>query len=344
MKIQPRQIESFIAQPDPAVRVILVYGPDEGKMRDRAARLGRGVVADLNDPFNVAVLSAAILDGDPARLSDEANAMSMMGGARLIRVEGVGDGAGDKATPALKAYLDNPSPTNLVVVEAGDLPPRSALRKLVESAPNAAAIPCYAASTGDVQALIRQHVQAVQYAIDPDASAWLSARLTGDHAIAMGELGKLTLYVSDQPPGYRISLNDVQLCCGSGSDTSLDELIFATGGGQPEKALRSFRQLIDEGMALIVIQRSLQNHFRRLHLTRSLMAAGRSQAEAMNSLNPKIFFKWEDAFRAQINRWSIGALSAALNRLGQIEAQSKQTGTPAETLTAQAILSLSARR
>ena len=339
MKIQPRQIESFIAKPDPAVRVILVYGPDEGKMRDRAARLGRGVVADLNDPFNVATLNAAILSDDPARLNDEANAMSMMGGARLIRVEG----AEDKIAPALKNYLENPSPTNLVVIEAGDLPPRSALRKMIEAAANAAAIPCYAASTGDVQALIRQHVQATQRAIDPDASAWLSARLTGDHAIAMSELEKLTLYVSNQPTGYRISLNDVQMCCGSGSDTSLDELIFATAGGQPENALRSFRQLIDEGMALIIIQRSLQNHFRRLHLTRSLMAAGRSQAEAMNSLNPKVFFKWEDAFRAQINRWSLGALGAALNRLGQIEAQSKQTGTPAETLTAQAILSLSAK-
>ncbi|MCD8497536.1 MAG: hypothetical protein LRZ85_05310 [Alphaproteobacteria bacterium] len=79
MKLAFRDIEPFVKKPDPAARVVLVYGPDSGLMKERAALIGKSVVADLNDPFNVAVLNADDLAEDPARLSDEASAMSMMG-------------------------------------------------------------------------------------------------------------------------------------------------------------------------------------------------------------------------------------------------------------------------
>ena len=101
MKIAFRDIEGFVRQPNPAVRVILVYGPDQGLMRERAQMMAKSVVSDLNDPFNVAVLSGEMLKGDPARLNDEANAMSMMGGKRLVRVEG----AGDSVSALVKDYL-----------------------------------------------------------------------------------------------------------------------------------------------------------------------------------------------------------------------------------------------
>ncbi|MDB5492653.1 MAG: polymerase [Micavibrio sp.] len=340
MKLTYRQIDGFVKKPDPAARAILIYGPDEGMMRERSSIIGKSVVADLNDPFNVAVMTGDALSADPARLNDEANAMSMMGGARLIRVEA----AGDSLTPILKDYLKNPSPGNLVIIEGHDLASKSSLRRLFETAPNAAAIPCYTASAGDVQTLIRQELQASGHAIDPDAIAWLGQHLTGDRALARNEIEKLLIYMGAPQPGTRIRLEDVQACCGQDGEHSLDDLIYATAGNQPEVAIRTFKQLVDEGTALVVIQRSLQTHFRRLHFTRSLMENGKSQMEAMNSLNPKIFFKWEDSFRNQVGRWPINILESTLNRLASLEADCKKTGVPDEVMTAQAILSLSARK
>ncbi|MCK6419216.1 MAG: DNA polymerase III subunit delta, partial [Alphaproteobacteria bacterium] len=61
MKLPFRAIEAFVKSPDPQARAILVYGPDAGLVKERAASMGRSVVADLNDPFNVAVLNAQIL-------------------------------------------------------------------------------------------------------------------------------------------------------------------------------------------------------------------------------------------------------------------------------------------
>lgn len=340
MKLTYRQIDGFVRKPDPIARAMLIYGPDEGMMRERAGMIGRSVVADLQDPFNVSVLTGDIFTDDPARLSDEANSISMMGGARLIRIEG----ATDALTPLLKDYLKNPSPQSLVILEAGDLGSRSSLRKLFETAPNAAAIPCYTASTGDVQTLIRQELQVSGHGIEPDALTWLGQHLTGDRALARNEIEKLITYMGSPQPGIRIVLEDVQACCGQDGDHSLDDLIYATAGANPEIAIRTYRQLVDEGTAPVVIHRSLQTHFRRLHLTRSLMENGASMAEAMSSLNPKIFFKWEQNFREQVGRWSISALETTLNRLARLEADCKQTGIPDDILTAQAILSLSARR
>lgn len=340
MKIPPRNLDAFIKKPDPAVRAVLVYGPDRGLMQERSALIGKSVVADLNDPFNVAVLSGDALLADPARLPDEAFALSMMGGNRLIRVED----AGDALSPLLKEYLAKPSPGSLVVLQGGELGTKSALRRLFENAPNAASIPCYLAEAGSVQSLIRQSVQEGGYAIDADAAGWLAQQLTGDTQMARAEINKLLIYMANTPQGTRITLEDAQACCGLGGARSLDDLVYAAGGGNPEMALRSFRQLVDEGIPVITIQRSLQYHFRRLHYVRSLMADGLPLEAAMGQLNPKIFFKWESPFREQVGRWSMGALEAILSRLAQLEADCKQTGTPDETLTAQAILSLSARR
>jgi len=72
MKLPPSRIAGFLQRPDPAIRAILLYGPDEGLVRERAEAAARSVCPDLKDPFRVADLAAAVLAADPARLADEA--------------------------------------------------------------------------------------------------------------------------------------------------------------------------------------------------------------------------------------------------------------------------------
>ncbi len=335
MKLSFRDIEPFVKNPAPAARVVLVYGPDNGLMKERAATMGKTVVADLNDPFNAVTLSTDQLAEDPARLNDEAGALSMMGGARLIRIE---DGA-DKLTPLLKAYLENPSAQNLVIIEAGELGTKSSLRKLCETAKNAAAVPCYVEDERGIAGLIRDMMREAGLAADPDAVTWLASVLTGDRARARAEIEKLITYIG--PNGGKATLADAQACCGGAGDGSLDDLVYGTGGGRGAQALKSYHRLIEEGVPVIVILRSLQNHFRRLHQVRSAIAAGDGMDQAMKTLSPPVFFKQADAFKSQVQRWQMPALQKAMVRLAEIEAQCKQTGTPVETLCGQALLGLS---
>src|SRR5580700_3543555 len=77
MKVEARDADRFSASPPKALRAALVFGPDAGLVQERAERLMKSVVPDLSDPFNISDLSEAVLDADPARLRDEAAALSM---------------------------------------------------------------------------------------------------------------------------------------------------------------------------------------------------------------------------------------------------------------------------
>lgn len=337
MKLAWKDIEPFVKKPNPKARAILVYGPDAGLARERAAEMGKSAVSDLNDPFNVTVLSGKILEDDPARLMDEAMAMSLMGGTRLVRVED----ASDKLTVLFKDYLAAPSMENLVIVEAGELGPRSSLRLLFEKSEQAAALPCYVDDEKGAANLVRQTLSAGGYTIQGDALSWFAANIVGDRARIRGEIDKLMIYMGTESKS--VTVDDVRAACGEAGDQSIDDLLYAIGGGKTETALRAYNKLIEEGVFIITIMRSLQNHFRRLHYTKSLMKTGLDVDDAMKKLQPAIFFKYADSFKSQLRKWNEPRLLAFMNRLAQVEAQMKQTGTPSETLGSQVILSLAAQ-
>lgn len=339
MKIATRDIDAFIKSPPKAARVILVYGPDSGLMKERIKALGLTVVSDLNDPFNVAVLDGDALLDDPARLPDEANAMSMMGGDRLVRITG----AGDKLTPLLKDYLDDASASALVLIEGDDLGARSALRKLCEGAQNAAAVPCYVEDERSLSRFVRDMAAQDNLQIEPDAVHWLSTNIQGDRARARSEMEKLILY-KGRSNGTVITLDDVLAICGANGAVNMDDLVHAVGMGQAQQALQHWGKLNEEGINFIVTLRSLQNHFKRLHQARWAVDTGASADQAMKGLSPPVFFKYQGAFRGQLQRWRFASIQKVLEKLMLLEADCKKTGAPVDTLCAQTILGLSKMR
>lgn len=338
MKLAYRDIEPFVKNPNPAARVILVYGPDQGLMKERATTMAKTVVADINDPFNAVTLSTDILADDPARLNDEAGAISMMGGDRLVRIQQ----ASDKLTPLIKDYLENPNEQALIVLEAGELGPRSSLRKACEAAPNAAAVPCYVEDERDLSRFIRGMMQEAGLAIDNDAVAWLAVNIAGNRQKTRAELEKIIVYKGDEPSA--VSLDDAQSCCGEAGARGLDDLVYNTAGNQPEKAMRTYQQLLEEDVNFVVIVRSLQNHFKKLHFTRAKLDQGQAMDQAVKGLRPPLFFKQAPLFKSQAQRWSLKKIETVLEKLSDLEAQCKTTGMPVQTLCAQAVLGISSIR
>ena len=337
MKLQARQIDGFLKSPDKAVRAVLVYGPDQGLVKERAKILGLKIVPDLNDPFNAAHLTGDLIEADASRFFDEVNSQSLMGGTRLIRITDVDN----KFAVHLKDWLkSNPSDGALVVIEGGALGPRDALRKHCEEAPNAAALPCYVPDERDMMVFIRDQVREQGKAIDNDAVSWLSQALKGDRATAKMEIEKLCLYVGANQ--NMISLRDAQASCGENGDQGLDDLVEATFGRNPLKAMSTLHRLMDEGTDIIVIERTLQNHIRRLHQVKiDVEENGQPIELAMKKLQPPVFFKQEDRFRSQVNKFSGPYLRKLLARLSEIEAETKRTGTPSKALISDALLKLS---
>ena len=156
MKIEPRQAEAFLKKPDPRIRGVVIYGNDDGLVAERAVALAKSICEDLNDPFRVVDIAGEVLKHDPARLADEFGALSMMGGRRVIRVRP----AGEESVAALENLVAATAGDALIVVEGGNLTPRSGLRTLAETEASLAAMPCYMDNEAALEGLVESAARA----------------------------------------------------------------------------------------------------------------------------------------------------------------------------------------
>ena len=343
VKLSGRKIQQFLESPAPAVRAVLVYGPDAGLVRERADGLVRGVAGDVGDPFRVAELSPDEVAKEPARLFDEVAAIAMTGGRRAIRLRGPGDALSD----LLGRFLDDPPGDGLVVLEAGDLPPRSRLRKLFEAAERAAALPCYRDEGRELDALIQDMARDAGYRMSREASAYLAVNLGGDRMLTRREMEKLLLYMGprDGAAGSgEITLADVQACVGDTAERTLDDLVFALGDRNVAEIERTLTRVFQEGVSWVSPLRAAARHFERLHRAAGALRDGATGESAMARLRPPVFWKYRQRFQRQLQRWSCEDLAVALSRLTEAELEGKRGRAPGEVVCAHAFFAVASQR
>ena len=331
MKIQPAAAEAFLRKPDPALRAVLVYGPDDGLVRERAALAVRGAVDDPKDPFLVTEISGAEVADDPARLYDEAASLALTGGRRVVRLRD----AGESAAPVLADVLSDSNAEAFIVVQAGNLGPKSALRKLFEGAASAAALPCYADEAATVDRLIDECMRADGITVTRDARAWLGDNLGSDRGVTRAELAKLALYAGS---GGTVTLDDAEACIGDNAMRTLDSVALAAAGGGRAGLDRALMACLAEGVNPVGILRATANHLMRLQWTAARMAAGMAPDTALQGLRPPVFFKNKPPFLSQARRWPPAGLARALDLVLEAERLVKTTGTPGEAVCGRALL------
>ncbi|SDH60842.1 DNA polymerase III subunit delta [Roseospirillum parvum] len=337
MKLAAPAINGFLANPDPKIRLVLVYGPDRGLVVERLDALTRRVAGDRHDPFRVAELAASEITAEPARLFDEAAAQALTGGRRVVRVVEAGDSLGKR----LDAFLDDPPGDALILIEGGDLSPRSSLRVLAEKHPLAAALPCYADEGRTLETVIRDTLAEHGLGIAPEALELLHGLLGGDRALTRAELEKLALLAADSPGG-KVTTADVLASVGDSSALDVERLAFAIADGRLDDSQQALQRLFQQGQAPITVLRGVARHFQRLHLCAGRIGRGTPPDKAMASLKPPVFFKHQAAFRNQLRAWDERRAARALALLTETEAACKTTGNPAQTLTARLVLQLAA--
>lgn len=331
MKLAGARIAAFVKTPDAGMRAALVYGPDAGLVKERAERIARAICPDLGDAFRVAEINADTLAHDPARLNDEAASLSLMGGRRLVRIHDAGDAVG----PLFDRFFKDPPPGDaFVVVAAGDLAPRSSLRRAFESAKNAAAIPCYLDGPRELGELAREVFAAHKIAARPEAMQYLVSHLGGDRGVSRQELEKLALYVGD---GGTVDEAAALDAVGDSAELTVDEAVFAAAEGDATQLERALNRAFGEGAQAVTLIRAELRHFQRLHLAGARQAAGKSEEEALK-FRPPLFFKLADRFRQQLRLWPPARAAAAMTALNEAEARMKTTGLPAETICREALL------
>lgn len=334
MKIKSTDADRFVRAP--TVTCVLVYGPDQGLAGERAQALVDGVLGSETDPFRLAEPTAAAVIADPALLMDEAGALALTGGRRVVRVQRAGDGAAPAFESVLEARQKNGGPEDsLVIAEAGDLGPRSTLRKLFETAKVGAAVPCYAEDGPKLEAFIADTLRSAGHTVESGAAGWLANSLGSDRAITRGELEKLSLYVG---PGAEVTLAEAQACVGDSGAHAFDTAAIAAITGNYADLDRALTRSEIDGAGPVSVLRALSGALIRVHFASGLRDAGASPREAVAALRPPVFFKQRDWILAALNRWSTENLARALSIVQEAEEACKTTGIPAYAVANRAAL------
>jgi DNA polymerase III subunit delta len=332
VKLAPARLAGFLAKPDPAIRAILVHGGDAGLVRERADQIARAIVPDPDDPFRVALLAADTLLADPARLEDEARALSLVPGRRLVRVREAGDALGAAFDRFFKAM---PAGDSLLLVEGGELPARSSLRRAFEAAKPALAIQCYADEPDELRALVRAVMGPRRIAVSGDAMEFLIANLGGDRLLSRQELEKLALYVGD---GGRVGEEEAAALVGDSAALTLEDVTFAAAEGDAAALERSLKRAFEEGEQPVTVLRAEMRHFQRLFLAGARKAAGASDEAAIEGLRPRVFYKLTGRFKHQMNLWPPRRAAQVLAALLTAERHAKSTGLPGDAICRDALL------
>ena len=335
VKIPNHAIDGFLDAPEIGIVAVLLYGEDNGLVRERATRLASAVVDNLNDPFRVTDVNAAMLKEEPTRLFDEMAAFSMTGGRRLVRLGRAGNGN----SAAIEAVLDDADrgvDGSLLVVEAGPLAPRDSLRKLFETNRRAAAIPCYSDDRRSLEALILQIMGQHSLQVDPSALAYLCNNLGTDRQITRSELERLALYKGRN--GGAVSLADAEANVGDGAPMARDDVALATASGDQAGLDRALMKCRVAGESPIAILRAVIRHLQRLHLLSLKMADGSDVSELIRSQRPPIFFKHQSLVQRQLQHWRPHRLAQALAILTEAELDCKTTGLPSDAICGRTLI------
>lgn len=335
MKVEPRDAERFTARPPDKLIAVLVFGPDQGLVRERAERFVRHIVPDLNDPFRVSEIAEDTLLADPARLADEAAAISMVGGRRVVRVRD----AGNSSAELFARFLDEPISEALLVVEAGDLTKSAALRKVFENTDMAAAVPCYLDSDRTLDDVVRSAMKEAGLDIEPAALAEAVSRLGSDRGVTRRELEKLALYAQGEKT---VTIAHVQAVMGDESELRMDKVCDAAGEGDTVRLDRELTRLWESGTSAVAVIRVALGHFQRVLLFRAKADEGAPPSKLIDDAKPPIFFQRKDSFRNQLTRWNVEQLEQALQILYDAELLCKTTGMPNEAVTGRALFNVAA--
>lgn len=319
---------------DPAIRLYLFHGPDEAGARALGARLGKA----LGEEAERIDLTSVQLKADPARLADEAAAISMFGDRRWIRL----DPATDDATDAVSALLEASAAGNPAVAIGPALRKDSRLVKAASASSAAIVHACYAPEGRDADSMAADMARALGLSMRPDIARRLVSAASNDRAVLAQELEKLALFVDASPDRMREIGHDALDALGAGiEEGDLSRLSHAVFGGEVALADQELRRLATEGMDGVPILRALVRRGFLLAQLRGQVEGGEGLDRTMDTAGRAIFWKEKDAVRSEVSRWTAATLATAIGRLSEAERRLKASGYPGNFVAAEEILAIS---
>ncbi len=333
MALKSYELKDQLTRPDPKVRLYVFAGPDEAGSRKLMATR----VAALGDGAECVDLSPAQLKDDPARLGDEAAALSLFGGGpRWIRVH-LTSGGGDDLVAAATALLELPAAEHPVMVVGGGLTAKSALVKLADAHPAALAIISFVPEGGNARRALDDVARDCGVRLGSGVAQALIAASRGDRDVMARELEKVALYLGD---GGEVTLADWEAIGAETPGAAGDALVDAVMGGEVKRLPAALAAADATGELGIGLLRALGRRAMLLAEARVAVERGADPERAVRDIRLPPAMK--RGLERQIGRWDAASLARLVERVLDTEHAMKADSRLAE-LTLRAELTEIAR-
>ncbi|MFP5478829.1 MAG: DNA polymerase III subunit delta [Alphaproteobacteria bacterium] len=306
MILKGAEAARYCAKPDPARPGLLIFGADAM----RVALKRQEAIAALVGPAGEAEMRLTRMSGgdlrrDGSLLLDAIKAVGFFPGPRVAFVEEATDGLAAVIGVALKEWRPGDA---VIVVTAGGLTGKSALKGLFEKHPAAVCIGLYDEPPG------REEIEAALKAaglVDIDREAMNDLNMLA-RALDPGDfrqtLEKIALYkYGDASP---LTPADVAAMAPATIEAEVDDLIDAVAEGRAQVIGPLFRRLEGQGTLPVTICIAALRHFRILHA-----AATDPGGPGAGIQKARVNFKQKDAMGRQAGQWGVRTLEAAVSLL-----------------------------
>lgn len=306
MILKGAEAARYCAKPDPARPGLLIFGADAM----RVALKRQEAIAALVGPEGEAEMRLTRMSGgdlrrDGSLLLDAIKAVGFFPGPRVAFVEEATDGLAEVIGVALKEWRPGDA---VIVVTAGGLTGKSALKGLFEKHPAAVCIGLYDEPPG------REEIEAALKAaglVDIDREAMNDLNMLA-RALDPGDfrqtLEKIALYkYGDASP---LTPADVAAMAPATIEAEVDDLIDAVAEGRAQVIGPLFRRLEGQGTLPVTICIAALRHFRILHA-----AATDPGGPGAGIQKARVNFKQKDAMGRQAGQWGVRTLEAAVSLL-----------------------------
>ncbi|MBB6504856.1 DNA polymerase-3 subunit delta [Sphingomonas endophytica] len=302
MKATEARLTAALDRPPADIRLYLLHGPDEAVAQAFVAQLAKA----MGEGAERVDLDGPTLRGDPARLADEAAALSLFGGARFVRVTG----AGEELLEAVSALLAAEQAGNPAIVLAPTVKATGKLVKTAIESDRALAFACYPPGARDAAAIVADLARAAGLRLSPAAVQRIIRGSDGDRAVMMREVEKLALYL-DAAPDRPVDADDGALAAIGAeiAEGEIGEVVLSITAGQVDVLIDGLRRMNGPDASPIPILRALGRRLVTLAEMRAAVEAGEGAEQVMK--RHRVFWREEAATAAALRRWTLPMLASA---------------------------------
>lgn len=336
MILKGAEAARYCARPDPARAGLLIFGADPMRVAlKRQEAIAALIGPDGEGEMRLTRMSGSDLRKDGSLLLDAIKAVGFFPGPRAVFVEDATDGLADSIVPALQAWKPGDA---VIVVTAGGLTGKSALKTLFEKHPSAVCIGLYdePPSREEIEEALKK---AGLRDIDREAMADLTSLARAlDPGDFRQTLEKIALYKYGDPSP--LTPADVAVMAPATIEAEVDDLIDAVAEARAPAIGPLVRRLEGQGVQPVAICIGALRHFRILHA-----AATDPAGPGVGIQKARVNFKQKDAMGRQAGQWGTRMLEQAIAVLLETDLTLRSTSrAPGMALMERALIRIAMTR